>query len=64
MIVALVAVAMLSANGVSWRTETALMVMRWVHLVAGITWVGLLYFFNLVNVPFLQELDAKRKSPS
>jgi len=24
-------------------------------------WVGLLYFFNLVNTPFLQELDAKQR---
>ena len=35
------------------------MVLRWIHFVAGITWVGLLYFFNLVGVPFMQELDAK-----
>src|SRR5271169_681987 len=35
-----------------------LMVLRWIHLVAGITWVGLLYFFTLINMPFLQELDA------
>lgn len=32
-------------------------VLRWVHLTAGITWLGLLYFFNLVNVPFLKTLD-------
>ena len=38
-----------------------LMVLRWIHLVAGITWVGLLYFFTLVNMPFLQELDAKSR---
>lgn len=23
---------------------------RWIHLVAGITWVGLLYYFNLVQM--------------
>ena len=39
----------------------ALMVLRWIHFVAGITWVGLLYFFTLVNMPFLQELDAKTR---
>src|SRR5215475_14439959 len=32
--------------------------LRWVHFIAGITWVGLLYFFNLVNTPFLKEIDA------
>jgi hypothetical protein len=26
-----------------------LMVVRWIHFLAGITWIGLLYFFNLVN---------------
>ena len=31
--------------------------LRWIHFVAGITWIGLLYFFNLVNVPFLKELE-------
>ncbi|MFZ1134942.1 MAG: urate hydroxylase PuuD [Candidatus Korobacteraceae bacterium] len=40
---------------------TALMLLRWVHFVAGITWVGLLYFFNLVNVPFQRELDAQTR---
>jgi uncharacterized membrane protein len=33
------------------------MMFRWVHFVAGITWVGLLYFFNLVNTPFMKSLD-------
>ncbi len=35
-----------------------LMLLRWIHFLAGITWIGLLYFFNLVNVPFMKELDA------
>jgi uncharacterized membrane protein len=39
-----------------------LMLLRWVHFVAGIAWVGLLYFFNLVNVPFLKEMDAPTRS--
>ncbi len=38
-----------------------LMLLRWIHFLAGITWVGLLYFFNLVNVPFMKELDAATK---
>ena len=38
-----------------------LMMFRWIHFIAGITWIGLLYFFNLVNVPFLKELDPATK---
>jgi uncharacterized membrane protein len=36
-------------------------ILRWSHFVAGITWIGLLYFFNLVNVPFQKALDAETK---
>ncbi|HWR15890.1 MAG TPA: urate hydroxylase PuuD [Terriglobales bacterium] len=36
--------------------------LRWIHLFAGITWVGLLYFFNLVSVPFMKELEAGTRS--
>jgi len=33
-------------------------VLRWLHLVSGVIWIGLLYFFNLVGAPALQQLDA------
>lgn len=36
--------------------------LRWVHLTAGITWLGLLYFFNMVNVPFLRSMDPQIRS--
>src|SRR6188474_2971063 len=36
-------------------------ILRWSHFVAGVTWIGLLYFFNLVNVPFQKGLDADTK---
>jgi uncharacterized membrane protein len=31
---------------------------RWAHVLAGITWIGLLYYFNFVQVPSFAELDA------
>src|SRR5947208_8277001 len=31
---------------------------RWIHIVAGIMWIGLLYFFNFVNAAFAATLDA------
>ena len=32
-----------------------LFLLRWIHLIAGITWIGLLYYFNFVQVPFFAE---------
>src|SRR5947199_10088455 len=42
-------------------TEAFALLLRWVHFLAGITWIGLLYFFNLVNVPFMKQVDAGMK---
>ncbi len=35
---------------------------RWVHFLAGITWIGLLYFFNLINAAFMKSLDGPTKN--
>jgi uncharacterized membrane protein len=36
---------------------------RWIHVLAGIVWIGMLYFFNFVNGPFqaTQDGDTKKK---
>jgi uncharacterized membrane protein len=31
---------------------------RWIHLLSGITWVGLLYYFNLVQMAALKDAAA------
>jgi uncharacterized membrane protein len=39
-----------------------LFVLRWLHFVFGITWIGLLYYFNFVQGAFFNEIDAQVKS--
>src|SRR5437867_5931701 len=34
------------------------MIFRWVHVVAGIAWIGHLYFFNFVNSQVVKTYDA------
>jgi len=34
---------------------------RWIHVVAGVLWIGLLYFFNWVNSAFVPTMDAETK---
>jgi len=36
--------------------------LRWIHFLAGITWIGLLYYFNFVQGPFFAETDAPTKN--
>ena len=37
------------------------LVFRWGHVVAGVMWIGHLWFFNFVNGPFAGKLDAPTK---
>lgn len=35
----------------------------WIHVLAGITWIGLLYYFNFVQVPALADAAADEGGP-
>ena len=36
---------------------------RWIHFLAGIAWIGLLYYFNFVQVPALAAATADKGGP-
>ena len=35
---------------------------RWAHVVVGIMWIGLLYYFNFVQVPAFAEMEAAARN--
>ncbi len=43
-----------------WYSNT-IFFLRVFHIMAGVTWIGLLYFFNFVNVPFQGKLEKELK---
>jgi uncharacterized membrane protein len=38
------------------------MLLRWGHFMAGVAWVGLLYYFNFVQTEYFKEAEASAKS--
>ena len=36
---------------------------RWLHIVAGVMWIGLLYYFNVVQIPGLAVAAADQGGP-
>ena len=38
------------------------LLLRWIHFLAGITWIGLLYYFNFVQGEWFKETDASAKT--
>lgn len=43
--------------------ELVFMLDRWLHFLAGITWIGLLYYFNFVQAPALAAASADTSGP-
>lgn len=35
---------------------------RWAHYLAGVTWIGILYYFNFVQVPAFAEFEAATRT--
>lgn len=44
-----------------WNTTFFQPLLRWIHVLAGITWIGHLYFFNWVNGHLAKTYDADTK---
>ncbi len=42
---------------------THLQLARWLHILAGVMWIGLLYYFNVVQIPGLATAAADKGGP-
>ena len=52
------AITLLSPLSIPDGTDWTGLILRYLHILAGVTWIGMLYFFNLVNVNFQKEMTA------
>jgi len=50
-----VELAIFQGNGLAF-------IIRWVHLLAGVAWIGLLWYFNFVQGEFFKEAEAGTKN--
>jgi len=56
----LAVVIALATSGVNLNVNSLVV---WIHVMAGITWIGLLYYFNFVQVPALADAAADEGGP-
>jgi uncharacterized membrane protein len=56
-------VIVLVTMGKSLQVDGGASVIIWLHVLAGITWIGLLYYFNFVQVPAMADAAADEGGP-
>ena len=56
-------ILMLGLNGQNFEDGIAAgnAIMRWLHTFFGVLWIGLLYYFNFVQIPTMPKIPAELK---
>jgi len=60
LVLAIAVLVMIASQG---TTIAHVQIGRWLHIVAGVTWIGLLYYFNVVQTPGLAAAAADKGGP-
>ncbi len=60
-ILAAVILAVIVLLGVSGGNIDTMAVAVWLHVVSGVLWIGLLWYFNLVQIPTMPKIPAELK---
>src|SRR5271170_5639753 len=58
-----VLIAVLIDGGFAFNVLTLASLTRWLHIVSGVFWIGLLYYFNAVQTPGLAAAAADKGGP-
>jgi len=58
-----VVIAALVEGGLSFNSITLAALTRWLHIIAGVFWIGLLYYFNAVQTPAMAVAAADKGGP-
>ena len=57
----LVVLLALLAGNVSYNMAWYAFVMRWLHVASGVMWIGLLWYFNFVQMPSMPKIPDEQK---
>jgi len=58
-----VVIAGLVDGGLHFNTLTMAALARWLHIISGIFWIGILYYFNAVQTPAMAVAAADKGGP-
>jgi uncharacterized membrane protein len=45
----------------SWMSGGSAFFMRWLHILSGVMWIGLLWYFNFVQTPSMPKIPDEQK---
>lgn len=59
--VGLVTVLAFATGSVQFNISWTAFLFRWLHVIAGVMWIGLLWYFNFVQIPSMPKIPDEQK---
>ena len=59
--VLLIIIVLLTGQPTVYDHAWGAFVMRWLHVVSGVMWIGLLWYFNFVQIPSMPKIPDEQK---
>ena len=59
--VLLIIIVLLAGQPTVYDHAWGAFVMRWLHVVSGVMWIGLLWYFNFVQIPSMPKIPDEQK---
>ena len=60
-LVALLLIASSTGDSTSMSHAWGIFIMRWLHVLSGVMWIGLLWYFNFVQIPSMPKIPDEHK---
>jgi len=61
LIIVLVIATSITGNPIQFSHVWSTFVVRWLHMVSGVMWIGLLWYFNFVQIPSMPSIPDEQK---
>jgi hypothetical protein len=61
LIIVLVIATSITGNPIQFSHVWSTFVVRWLHVVSGVMWIGLLWYFNFVQIPSMPSIPDEQK---
>jgi uncharacterized membrane protein len=57
LLIAIIVVAGLASGGIKLDYQWWVFVMLWLHVLSGVMWIGILWYFNFVQIPTVPKIE-------
>lgn len=61
LIIVLFIITSITGNPIQFSHVWSTFVVRWLHVVSGVMWIGLLWYFNFVQIPSMPNIPDEQK---